>query len=73
MYGLEVLESMNNREMDKYHKEQRRKKDLVKIAINNGIREYLEQGRKHIENIDLLFDCLNAEADKLDFENQESL
>lgn len=75
MYGLEVLESMNNREMDKYHKEQRRKKDAIKNAIQEGLSDYLDGERetvKHIIAYDLL-DCIDKHIDKLDLENREDL
>lgn len=71
MYGLEVLESMNDREMRRYHKEQRRKKDAIKNAILNGLNEY---DRKH-KKIDFCsaFMYIEKEIDKLDLENQENL
>lgn len=72
MYGLETLDAMNNKEMDRYHKEQRRKKDAIKSIINDGITEFF--GKRHYFTSDLR-QHLNKIIDNanLDLENQESL
>lgn len=74
MYGLETIDAMNDREMKQYHKEQKRKKQSIKNAMYDAVSEYFNHPKsKHIENCDVLLDCIDKEIDKLDLENREDL
>lgn len=65
MYGLEMLEGMNNKEMRRYHREQRRKKDAIRQAIREGLIEYGEHS-------DGLLHALYDKIETLDLENKEA-